>query len=78
MLSQIQSAAGWGLGDTPRLMEKPTLKDTGSLAPLSHIGGITLATEPQVPGKVLGTGQHSAPREASRSGRSGKGQEEVS
>lgn len=78
MLLQIQSAAGWGLEDTPRLMEKPTLKDAGSPAPLSHIAGITLATEPQVPGKVLGMSQHSPPREASRSGRSGKGQEGVS
>lgn len=32
--------------------------DAGSLAPLIHTGGIALATEPQVPGKVLGMGQH--------------------
>lgn len=27
MLSQVQSAAGWGLGDALRLTEQPTLKD---------------------------------------------------
>lgn len=31
--------------------------DAGSPAPLSH-GGVALATKPQVPGKVLGMGQH--------------------
>ena len=58
MLSQVQSAAGWGPGDALRLTEQPARKDTGSPGPLSHIGSIALATQPQVPGKVPGMGQH--------------------
>ena len=60
MLSRIPSSAGWGLGEPPnphpRLMEKP--RWTQGARPLIHGGGTALATKPQVPGKVLGMGQH--------------------